>query len=313
MLFVNSWRSGFVVDTIEKKDRLLIFDILRICSVFLIVAGHLAWGYTYLGESIAHIVSFLFTGGTFWFVFQTHLGMIAVYILIFVSGAVLEYNYQSVTNFSDTMRFYIKRILRIYPAYWMSLFLGIAIAPGLLNEPFSYLFLQFIGIQTITGDLLHNPINPMGWFIGVIICLYLLFPFLSMAIKKHPYVSLLVVTIISFILRLIFIYFPNHFPFGYFPERWFPLCSLFEFCLGIFVVRLSLYPKWVNKSNTIKFLSDISFYVFLTHFVLGTILDIPSNFSFYIVTVCLFSYLFYLGDNTFQKWMSNKKSVSGVK
>ncbi len=49
---------------------------------------------------------------------------------------------------------------------------------------------------------------------------------------------------------------------------WFPLDDLFYFGLGIFIVKQSWYPKYIDKTGIISYFGELSFYVFLVQFPL---------------------------------------------
>ena len=53
-----------------------------------------------------------------------NIGAMAVAIFFFISGVTLQYNHAVITSLKD---FYIKRLIRIYPALWISVMLGLLI------------------------------------------------------------------------------------------------------------------------------------------------------------------------------------------
>jgi len=246
----------------QGHKRILFFDLLRIICVFFVVNGHFTF---WLFASISGIL--FLTGWSYMEIYPLTASMLAVYGLIIVSGAVMEYNYSEIRKFSEYKLFVLKRFFRLYPAYWMSLIFGLAIAGGYFNVSLTSLFLQFSGLFIFTqnGDWSPDTINIMGWFIPTIFFLYLLFPLLSKAVKNHPYPSMAVSLIITFVSRYILIHY-TILP-GWAPWRWFPLCNLFEFCLGIYIVRMSLYPKNSVDHPVIAELADFTFYIFIFHVV----------------------------------------------
>jgi len=263
------------------KNRLLFFDILRIFAVFSIVASHA--GFILLSISIPGIYS-------------ATLGGLGVTILLFVSGAVLMYNYQTkYSRFNDVLEFYAKRLSRIYPAYWISLILGLLMVPTLLYLPFSDIALQFSGFMAFTNQW-GGTINSIGWFIGLLVVLYLLFPVLEICFQKHPHISIFFLFVISNVSRLYFFNVGNRM------SDWFPLCRLFEFGIGIYIIKIGFYPKWITQSDIIIFLSEISFYLFLTHvliFKLGSI-----NLIFSLIALILLSIMLWITDEKIQVFFS---------
>jgi peptidoglycan/LPS O-acetylase OafA/YrhL len=192
--------------------------------------------------------------------------------------------------------FILQRLARIYPAYWCSLFfaIGLNILYYLAYGDFrldglklgDYL-LSFSGFQAFFGQW-GGRINEVGWFIGLIVCLYILYPLLSKAFDKNKFGTLLALFIISYVSRVMIQQFD---PAGsYIIVRWMPLCNLFEFGLGIFFIKANIYPGIKNGSRTIALLSDLSFYVFLIHLPLLYLINI--NVGLYILAIMVSSYVF---------------------
>ena len=294
----------------SRKRRSLFFDISRIVCVSLIVYTH--YGYV----PVWYLNRILFQNGWLFLVYPTSIAMIAVYGLIFVSGAVLELNYDKVASFSEYVKFVSKRCIRLYPAFWMSLILGLILVPSLLHEGFSNIVLEFSGFYVWLG-MGNQQINVMGWFIGTIIPLYFLFPVLSRYIKEKPLETMGVLTAITFISRY---YFLNYSPYQL-AYRFLPICNLFEFGLGIYLVQQNLYPKNIGEHPIISELSEYTFYVFLFHFIvirkLGPIIYMPfpgiGPLSYYDATYVLIAaeFLFISGlamilDKKFQKVIRSK-------
>ncbi|MFA4848990.1 MAG: acyltransferase [Methanoregula sp.] len=252
-------KSKISKNTSNQTDRILFFDILRICFVALIVYGHSQF-FSFPLNSILYR-----DGNTPFNLYPLGLTGISVYGMIFVSGAVLEYNYKGIERFSEYVKFLVKRCIRLYPAFWMSLILGIILFPVVLNAGFCNVIFEFTGFYIILGQGPGN-INIMGWFIAAIMSLYLLFPLLSKIVKKYQFSSIIVFLLVSFLCRFLLITY-NVVPIDRF-FMWFPLCNLFEFGLGIYIVQNKLYPQNVTNHPLIRQLSDLSYYVFLFHMVI---------------------------------------------
>ena len=216
------------------------------------------------------------------------LGGMGVTILLLVSGAVLRLNHSNVTDHKD---FIIKRLSRIYPAYWCSLILILlidAVASRMPHLEPRDLILLITGMYAFVRRW-GGPINGVSWFIGLIVILYLMYPFIMPLIEKHGYIALFALLVISVWSRWFF---------GHEAGRltdWFPLCRVFEFGLGIFIVERGLYPKTLTTSKAIYILSNLSFYVFLIHYPL--IFVIRTNPLLYAALVVLLSYFVYVFDD----------------
>lgn len=259
--------------------RLLIFDLLRIIAIALVVIAHIA-------QTLSIPILNGFYGiPNFYFV---SLGGMGVTILLVVSGVVLRLNHPSVTDYKD---FIIKRLYRIYPAYWCSLILILliyAVASRMPRLAPKDLVLSITGMYAFVGEW-GGPINGVSWFIGLIVILYLMYPFIMPLIEKHGYIALFALLVISVWSRWFF---------GHEAGRltdWFPLCRVFEFGLGIFIVGRGLYPKTLTTLKAIYILSSLSFYVFLIHFPL--LFVIKTNPLLYAALVMLLSYFVYVFDD----------------
>ena len=81
--------------------RLLFFDILRIVAVTAVVYSHIIMfqGIIPRPEDLL-VFNFVYYG----------IGIVGVYILLFVSGAVLEYSYPNLNTFDDIVNFYQSRV-----------------------------------------------------------------------------------------------------------------------------------------------------------------------------------------------------------
>jgi peptidoglycan/LPS O-acetylase OafA/YrhL len=225
-----------------------------------------------------------------------------------VSGAVLEYTHPRLESLAAVTGFYVKRLSRIYPAFWMSLIIALTYAPALLRSLQPHiLLLEFTGFCAFTGRW-SGVINPIAWFIGLIVVLYFLFPFLSASIRERPFLMLFLIAVIEISARYFFHvwYIPE---LGRWPDKWLPVCNFLEFGLGIWIVQNGFYPKWVHDSRVIGFLAEISFYVFLIHEVGGIFAMSKVSLPAYVIAVGLLSWLMMLGDQGVQVWLKKRLCV----
>lgn len=216
--------------------RLLIFDLLRVIAIALVVISHIAQTL-----NIPILNGFYGIPNFYW----VSPGGIGVTIFLVVSGAVLRLNHPNVDNYKD---FIVKRLYRIYPAYWCSLVLTLLVVYAFKsrtpNLETNELILSITGMYAFVGKW-GGSINATSWFIGLIVVLYLCYPFLASLIEKHGYVALSTLLVISVLSRWFF---------GHEAGRvtdWLPLCRVFEFGLGIFIVKIGLYPKILTTSKRI--------------------------------------------------------------
>jgi peptidoglycan/LPS O-acetylase OafA/YrhL len=235
-----------------SKDRLLFFDIIRIVAIFLIVLAHLR------GLVFYNIEYFLYNPEHYFNMVWFSAGTVGVALFLFISGAVLEYTHRNISTMRDLARFYYRRLTRIYPAYWISIIIALVIAPV-------YIETSAMGLISQLSGFMSSPFH-FQWFIGLIVFMSLVFPILSKSMDKDPYLTILVILLISIVSTI----FVNTYGAGFVgidqqPDRSFPLCNLIEFGLGVFCVQQNLYPKTVNTSKTVRLLADMSFYIFLIH------------------------------------------------
>lgn len=243
-------------------------DLVRCFAVTLLLIAH-------IGQTIHSPIGDFFGIPHFYYV---SLGGLAVTIFLILSGSVLELQYGR--KDSDYLHFLLKRILRIYPVYYLSLLFGIAIYllqsyldTGHIFASFSKLgmldiFLSITGGYAFMGRW-SGPFVGTSWFISLIITMYFFYPYLSHEIRKHPAISICILFLISTLSRLIlgtYEVLPTR------PLDWFPLCRIFEFSLGIYlVVILPKKPfEFLESSRrfglVVAFLSTLSFPLFLVHY-----------------------------------------------
>lgn len=255
------------------KNRLIIFDLLRIAAISLVLASHLSGVVNFNGIVFGQAAN-QWIGN----VFYANLGNCGVILFIGISGAVLELNKKPVHTAADYGTYLYQRLVRLYPAYWISLLFGLLLLLYADTHAFGDLFWQFSGFNAFVNQW-GGVLNGVGWYIGLIVSLYLLFPFLSRAMEKKPWLALMSL----FIIQVIVTFWLNS-PGEYLAEevktgrisRWFPLCSVFYFGAGIFLVRKGFYPKREDTLGMVSCLGMLSFYVFLFHY---PILRIAGNYG----------------------------------
>jgi peptidoglycan/LPS O-acetylase OafA/YrhL len=82
---------------------------------------------------------------------------------------------------------------------------------------------------------------------------------------------------------------------------WFPTCRIFNFALGIYLIRKGLFPK-AGSNRTFAFLSTMSFYVYLVHFPIMCATNYENVGIFYFLAdTAVFSFLLYLFDNAVKR------------
>ena len=289
------------------NGRLLFIDLSRIVGISLVIISHL-----------------YYIGGGYYFpwlyfsfhyperpVFRIDVGTIGVWLFIFASGASLALRKYSFGSLKNLGKFYGNRLLRIYPIYWVAVIFSIMIEPVTSTLTLSDYVRWFSGFQIFfITDNSWGKINGSYWFIGLIISLYFLFPVIYSAMNKHPHVSLLSLFLINIASRAIMW---NYFFQFVGVTDWFPLCQIFDFGLGIYLVqKWSGLKMWkFTSGRTIAFAGELVFYLYLVHVPLMRFMP-PIQFEFgyeyaltwFIVIALLFGCMFYTFDKQIHKLLS---------
>lgn len=246
--------------------RFIGLDLIRCLAIALLLLAH-------IGQIIKGPIGNAFGLRHFYYV---SLGGLAVTIFLILSGIVLELQYgKKKTSYSQ---FIIKRLIRIYPVYYLCLLFGLLIYSIRSYYETGHIFANFskLGIVdialSVTGGYAFvgrwgGPFIATSWFIALIITMYIFFPLLSREINKRPLFSICVLLLVSFFSRIII----GHCGFLHRPLDWFPLCRIFEFSLGIYLAII--LPKTLFKllkpsrrlGSSISFISRVSFPLFLIH------------------------------------------------
>jgi len=135
-------------------------------------------------------------------------------IFCFISGYLISYNNPEFLSFEDIKKFYKKRIIRIYPLYWLaivSLIVFLFVSVNILNlqnlsielntmmTPFTIL-ISFFGLQ-----ILLNP-SSVFWYVGFIVLCYALYPLIKKLTKSDVQILLVSLLMIGLfgLLRIFF-------------------------------------------------------------------------------------------------------------
>jgi len=107
--------------------------------------------------------------------------VIGLSMFFFTSGFLLHHTSSDIHTIQDVKRFYIKKVLRIYPLYWVAIislivvFGFLQVSPGNV-DPYDFsenaIILHLLGLQ---GLFPYWNLHSM-WFVGSILLLYFVFP-----------------------------------------------------------------------------------------------------------------------------------------
>ena len=269
--------------------RSLVLDILRVGAIGLVFVAHfdqlLDWPVDdWFGVKNFYYVSF---------------GGVGVSIFLVLSGIVAGLS--QATKPVVYHEYMFKKILRIYPLYWMSVIVSMGafvwsgwIEDGRVPEMFPNGAAADI-VGSVTGfyswmGLWGGPYNSPSWFIALIMVMYAVFPLIWVAMRNKWWrhvtiVGLLVASVGSRyyvgreglpfdeqgvfdgIVNMVYRWY------GFLPGRpvdWFPLGRVFEFGLGVYLAVVVKNEWWfkikLKWSGVITWLSDQSFGLFLVHY-----------------------------------------------
>jgi peptidoglycan/LPS O-acetylase OafA/YrhL len=153
--------------------RVVELDILRAVAIIIIIVSHLSFFLPTVKISD-------FTVGTsnpFTSVSITYLG---VALFLFISGFVLYRNHPSFPQRKGLTDFFKKRVLRIFPLYWLSIALVFV-----LGRQFASLatrvntMIVVLGLQGFLSPRFSSGLMTGWWFVGVIVVLYTIYPLIT--------------------------------------------------------------------------------------------------------------------------------------
>lgn len=229
------------------KNRIFYMDFIRAVAMCMILIFH------FLTEIELHQlllnpdafkiggVSLLNLGGV-----NLTLGNYGVSLFFIISGAGLMYAYRDKLSVKE---FYKKRVLTIYPLYYITFIaasLTWLLAGYKLSQraPLWTLLLTILGVDGWLSEVIPTYALVGDWFVGCIVCIYLLFPLLHKCMNRCPRITL-------GIYLLIFLFWEYVYPFG-FSKRSSVVLRTFEVLLGMYFVKMNKKVSW--KGALVSFL-----------------------------------------------------------
>lgn len=237
------------------KKRLLLFDYIRIVAFGLVILAHSA-------QRLHHPLGGFFGIKDFYYV---SLGGLGVTLFIILSGMLLEYTYGDKSYVLK--QFYLKRLTRIYIPYWILFLILLSTSVSSTQMGFKKILLNIFAVSVFTGAEWAEFTLGVSWFLGVIIVLYILFPLISSWVHKKPTLTIIALLVTSSISR----WYVGEYWNLHRAIDWFPLGRLFEFCFGIWFIfsfqKTHIFRRIAvpSSSKHIRYISDISYPVFLLH------------------------------------------------
>ncbi len=211
---------------------------LRFVFALMVLLSHL----TFLEDSTNEVSRWLYK---FWF----SEGYIGVSFFFMLSGFILSHVYHNRWHSTGikTGQFYLARIARIYPLHLITLVIAIPLEFWNLEIDFKQIatgIMQLTLLQAwVPVENIYFSFNGPAWSLSVEAFLYLLFPFLSIAIYKVPqrWIKIIFVLLIACI-PLLMVVVPQQWTHWFFYIN--PATRLVDFIIGIAVYQ------WVKSSNS---------------------------------------------------------------
>lgn len=162
-----------------KKQRIYYLDLIKIIAAAAVFICHFTRNLEI--NQVGYTLKILPD-----YVFNVYLGSFGVSLFFIISGAALMYVYDEEL---ELFSYYKKRFMGIYPMFWIaflaafsiSLFRTRSISPDVPKWKVIYSILGIDGNALWWGN---NYYQIGEWFLGVIICLYIIFPLLRWCMKK---------------------------------------------------------------------------------------------------------------------------------
>lgn len=177
----------------QLASRLPEMDILRALAILLIVLGHLHDALA-LGSNPIISISMAFLA-----ISRDYIVALGLALFFFISGFVIYRSNPNTATRTDVVIFFKKRVLRIFPLYWIALvvyFFVFDVLPlktaFITYNPLANWFLPFLSVSYpitdvaifalgLQGVLLRFVTHPMPglWFIGVVLIYYVIYPLIN--------------------------------------------------------------------------------------------------------------------------------------
>ena len=188
-------------------------------------------------------------GHGFW-VAVWSVGFHAVAVFLVLSGFGLAYSLAKTGNPEDGWTgWYRGRLLRLFPMYWLAHFVYLVSPFVFRPEPIDYRFLlSLLGDRVYPVYSLFYYMNPAWWYFGLLIQLYLIFPFLFRLLQKlGPIWFLVVCGIVTLVVRYLLLLVLN--AHGYYVQGAFFGSRLWEFALGMVLgFAYRRYPVEIERN-----------------------------------------------------------------
>ncbi len=180
--------------------RLKSYDLIRAVSALCIVFFHFSYALISNGLSEGVPVFFQYANGDF--------GAVFVAVFFMLSGAVLHLGWKDkLKGFNGEggiISFYKKRALSIFPAFYIAWAAMYALKVLMTKKPFwgghpLKILLSIFGMDGYISFFGEDYYSVGEWFLGALILLYLLFPFMEILLRKSVFALMLPSAVLFFV------------------------------------------------------------------------------------------------------------------
>jgi len=279
------------------KDRFLVFDLIRSLAIFIILFHHLPiYSFNFYNLKNFGIDIDL----SAWNELNKHLGLS---LFIFMSGYLINVKKISFRDWNTVGTFLYKRIIRIFPMYYVALMFFCYIFS--ISEPLR-IIIHIFGLQSLFFSK-HLLSLPTLWFVGTILVYYLIFIICKaekisriyrlLAIGIFPFIVFFVTTSLHFMDYRISLYY-------------------WTFLFGIYCAESNiLETPWLKKS--ILIITPVFLCIFISCFVLEKNYGIDYfgvRKSYIILNILMFSFILsiYSIFNSLAKILKSSQSVQAI-
>ena len=176
-------------------------------------------------------------------------GAVAMSGFFILSGYSLYYVYQKqeLTKIYNLVYFYKKRILGLFPVYYVSAILyTIFIAPETPLQKVLLLPIEALGLQSVYDSLFSVGHNGGTWFISCILICYLIFPLLQIICKQISNRAKLILFSLCCFLLIISPFIKKAFDLSSIYSN--PFFRLLEFIIGVTVASVcTTFTKYIME------------------------------------------------------------------
>ncbi len=258
-----------IANSAQDKIHFKNLDGIRAMAAIMVILSHLPVGHTFPNEIIQKIWEFAKNG--------RH----GVYIFFVLSGFLITRLILSNTNFT-LKKFYLKRIYRIWPLYYLVLAINFLIILPLLNinnqYPGNNIWLHLFFLSNFNlYDLLINgtkllPALNIGWSVSIEEQFYLFWPLIFIFFTKNK-----TRIVFIFILMVISMYFTNNIVSKNGAHNFTTTSAIWDLGFGALLAFFHLHLK--NQLIKIPKLLNIAIYFFIISY-LSKILDFNIHLPF---------------------------------